>query len=45
MNVGENDRKMEKQLKENNSDRDGHQQTGEMEKKQEIAGNNKASTG
>ena len=38
MNVSKNDRKMEKQLKENNSDRDGHQQTGEMEKKQESWG-------
>ena len=44
MNVGENDRRMEKQQK-NNGDHDGHQQTGEMEHKQEIDGNNEASTG
>ena len=35
---------MEKQLKENDGNCDGHQQTGEMEQKQETAGNNEAST-
>ena len=40
----ENDRRTENQLKENDGDCDGHQQTGAMEQKQEIAGNNEAST-
>ena len=43
MNANESDRR-ENKLKENDGDRDGHKQTGDMEQKQEIAGNNEAST-